>query len=116
MQKLDRMIEDNSILDQSKEDLLKAAENDITLADKTVVVKEENVLISGNPKQGLKLKIHNSGLKYTIDPKNNAKDQDKINEIPIEERNHRIKMNEFYMHLEKRSIIINKIKELKERK
>ena len=110
------MIEDNTILDQLKEELTVGSENDTTLADKTIVVKEENVLISGNPKQGLKLKIHNSGLKHIIDPKNNAKDQDKISEMPLEERNHRVKMNEFYMHLEKRSIIINKINELKERK
>ena len=116
IEKLNRMIEDNSLLDQWRSDLKAEKEGEISLIDKTLVSKEENVLVSGNPKQGLKLKIHNSGMKYIIDPKHNLKDQERISEMSNEEKNHRSKMNEFVWHLERRSMIINKINELKERK
>mmetsp|Transcript_10828 Transcript_10828/g.12189 ORF Transcript_10828/g.12189 Transcript_10828/m.12189 type:complete len:116 (-) Transcript_10828:509-856(-) len=35
-------------------------DNGVNIVDRTITVKEENVFVSGNPKQGLKLKIQHS--------------------------------------------------------
>jgi hypothetical protein len=115
MQKIDQMIENNEFLEQSYYNTEPTPDQPVNIIDRTVVVKEENILISGNPKQGLKLKIYNSHLKHTIDPKPSNRDE-KVGDVPYEEKLHRSRMNEFIAHLDRRAKIVNKIKELRERK
>ena len=108
MQKIDKMLEN-----PPKTDLRE-------IIEKTLPVKEENILITGNPKQGLKLRIHKSHLKFTLDNRSN-KDKDPMNryqisEVSEEEQLHRKRMNEFLTHMDRRTKIVNKIKELRERK
>lgn len=85
--------------------------NDII--DQTVSIKEENILITGNPKQGLKLKIHKSHLKHTIDPKPVNKYE--ISEMPPQERQHRKRMSEFLSHVDRRIRIATKIQQLRDK-
>ena len=124
IKKIEQMIEKNEFLEQSKHqvehghnsDKLQHASNEVlNIVDRTVVVKEENVLISGTPKQGLKLKIINSQLKHTVMPKS-TKPEDRVNSIPLEESQHRARMDEFLAHLERRAKFIEKIKELRQKK
>ena len=81
------------------------------LIEQTINVKEENVLITGNPKQGLKLKILKNHLKSSFDP--NSMKEERITEIPLEEKRHRKLMTEFLTHAERRSKIVAKIEELR---
>ena len=73
------------------------------------------MLVSGNNKQGLRLKIYHSHLKHTSYHKN-ITHNDRISDTPIEEKNHRSTMNEFLAHLDRKQKIEKKIKLLREKR